>query len=88
MAQVTNPEMVRNLRPYFKGVNDSPIGRVSTANVSNPPTDAELDAAFDVPANLPNGWMGLVNDNNAGTAVWLVTAVGGAWWYELLTKAV
>ncbi len=88
MAQVINSELVRNLRPYFKGLNDSPIGRVSTANVSNPPTDAELDAAFDAPANLPDGWMGLVNDNNAGTAVWLVTAVGGAWWYELLTKAV
>ena len=87
MAQVVNPDLVRNLQAYFKGLGDSPINRVSTANVSNPPTDAELDAAFDTPANLPDGWMGVVNDNNAGTALWLVTAVGGSWWYEGLTKA-
>jgi hypothetical protein len=87
MAQVVNPEQVRNLRPFFKGINDSPILRVSVANVANPPTAAELTATFDAPANLPDGWMGVVDDAGAGSAVWLVTAVGGDWWYEALTKA-
>ena len=87
MAQVVNPDLVRNLQPYFRGINDSPILRVSESNVSNPPTAAELTAAFDSPANLPEGWAALVDDNNAGTAVWLVFVVGGSWWYEALTKA-
>lgn len=88
MAQVANPDLIRNLQPYFKGIDDSPIMRVSTANVSNPPTAAQITAAFDSPANLSDGWTAIIDDDNAHTAVWLVTAVGGSWWYELLTKAV
>lgn len=88
MAQVTNTELVRNLQPYFKGIDDSPICRVSTANVSNPPTAAQITSAFDSPANLPEGWQAIIDDNGAGTNVWLVTAVSGSWWYEALTAAV
>ena len=61
---------------------------VSTNNVSNPPTDAELDTAFGAPSTLPEGFMALVDDNGAASAVWLVSAVNGSWWYEALTKAV
>lgn len=61
---------------------------VSDANVSSPPTDAELDAAFGDASTLYDGFAGLVDDNGAGTAVWLVYVKGSAWWYEQLTVAV
>lgn len=60
---------------------------LSTANVTNPPTDAELDSAFAAPANLPEGVLKLVDDNNAETAVYLVVPIGTSWWHVLLTKA-
>ena len=88
MAQVVNAELVRNLRAFFRGIDDSPILRISTNNVSNPPTAAEITAAFDSPANLSDGWAGIIDDNNAVTTVWLVTVVSGSWFYELLIKAV
>lgn len=61
---------------------------VSTANVTNPPTDAELDSAFGTPATVGAGFSAIVNDNNAATAVYFVTSDGTNWWYQLLTKAV
>lgn len=60
----------------------------SADNVSNPPTDAELDTAFGVAADLFNGFQGLVNDNGADTLVWECSVAGGAWFYTLKTKAV
>ena len=62
--------------------------QVSVNNVANPPTDAELDTAFGAPANLYPGFMGLVDDADADTTVWLVVTNGTSWWYEGLTKAV
>ena len=59
----------------------------SEANVSDPPTDAELDAAFGTPATVGEGFIALVDDNNANTTTWLVFSLGGSWWYEELTKA-
>lgn len=61
---------------------------VATNNVSSPPTDAELDTAFGTAANLPSGAFGIVDDNNAQTAVYFCVVVGSTWWYESLTKAV
>lgn len=60
---------------------------ISTANVSSPPTDAQLDTAFGQPANLGEGFVALVDDNGANTAVWLVGVSGASWWYEALTLA-
>jgi len=62
--------------------------KVSTDNVSSPPTDAQLDTAFGTPATVGEGFIGIVDDNDAETAVWLCVAVGTSWWYEALTKAV
>lgn len=65
------------------------VGAVtSTANVSSPPTDAELDTAFGAASTLPGGFIGVVDDNNAHTTIWLCVAVGGVWGYEQLTIAV
>lgn len=60
---------------------------VAKDDVSNPPTDAELDTAFGSAADLYNGFIGLVDDNGAGTTVWLCTVVNDSWFYEQLTLA-
>lgn len=61
---------------------------VSTANVSNPPTDAELDSAFGAASTLYDGFAGLVDDNGAGTTVWEVSVLNGQWWYDGKTAAI
>lgn len=60
----------------------------SDANVSSPPTDGELDAAFGTPAVVGDGYIGFVDDAGASAQVWLVTSDGAAWWYVSLDKAV
>lgn len=52
---------------------------ISTANTSNPPTDAQLDTAFGQPADLGSGFMAIVNDAGLGTNVYLVMVVGAQW---------
>lgn len=59
----------------------------ATDNVASPPTDAELDTAFGQPSGLGDGFTGLLDDNGAGTTVWLCYVINNAWWYEQLTKA-
>ena len=60
---------------------------VDTTDVSNPPTDAELDSIFGTPANLPTGFVALVNDNGAGSNEYLVWTDGTNWWHIAGTKA-
>lgn len=60
---------------------------VSTANVSNPPTDAELDSALGTPASVGAGYQCLLDDNGADTNVYLVVSNGTSWHYVALTKA-
>jgi hypothetical protein len=50
-----------------------------TDNVSNPPTDAELDAAFGAPATVGSGFVAILNDAGAGAHVYLVASTGIAW---------
>lgn len=65
------------------------IDRVySTANVGNPPTDAELDAVFGTPAANGTGFLAILDDNGAGTNVWLVAGNGTNWYYTAMTQAV
>lgn len=59
----------------------------SAANVTNPPTDAELDTAFGTPATVGAGFTGVLNDAGAGANVWLVASDGTNWWYVALTQA-
>ena len=61
----------------------------SIDNVSNPPTEAQLDAAF---GTNPAGWFSAVVDSGGAGQVWLVmrsvsNADGFRWWYEALTRA-
>lgn len=76
---------VIDLRPHF----DSAVRILerATNNVSSPPTDAELDTAFGTPADAGDGFLALVDDNNANTAVYLVASNGTSWWYSSMTKA-
>ena len=60
----------------------------SDANVSNPPTDAELDAAFGLPAAVGDGYIAILDDAGTHTAVWFIASDGAAWWHGALTKAV
>lgn len=64
--------------------------KVSVANVSNPPTDAELDSAFGTPATVGSGFHAIVDDNDGGTLVYLVytTGTNDEWFYLTGTKAV
>jgi len=72
-------------------VNGNPSGVrtiTSVANISDPPTDAELDAIFGTPAAVGDGFLGLIDDSGAGTHGVSVVALNGAWWYGNLNKAV
>ena len=65
-----------------------PRVQLSTDNVSDPPTDAELNTAFGTPEVLGPGFVGLVDDGNAHAYVWLCCTIAASWWYEQLTLAV
>lgn len=72
------------------GVTVSPLGfrtQVSVANVSNPPTQAELISTFGTAAAKGAGWVGYVNDNAGGTAEYLVTSDATNFFYVLMTVA-
>ncbi len=64
-----------------------PRATVSTAAVSSPPTDAELDAEFGEPADVGPGFTAIVDDGGAGSTFYLVTTDGTNWLYTSLTKA-
>lgn len=67
--------------------NDGTIQiRTSTANVSNPPTGAELDGEFGTPATVGAGFLALLDDNGEDANVYLVLSNGTSWWYAALTK--
>ena len=59
----------------------------SVANYSDPPTDAELDAAFGTPATLGRGFMALLDDNDADTDGYIVWTSDASWYYIKATKA-
>jgi hypothetical protein len=61
--------------------------KTATTDVANPPTDAQLDTAFGTPATVGSGFLALLDDDGAGTAVYLVASDGTNWWYAALTKA-
>ena len=62
------------------------IGR-NADDVSNPPTDAELDTAFGLPATKGDNFIGLLDDNVADANLWMCVPNGTSWWYAAMTKA-
>jgi len=68
-------------------MSETPRGvRLSTADVTTP-TDAELDSAFGQPATLGRRFIGIVDDNGAGTTYFLCMTDGTKWLVEQLTIA-
>jgi len=55
---------------------DSIIQTIHIDNVSNPPTDAELDAAF---SSAVNGETFYIDDNDAHTNFYQVVKIEGGW---------
>lgn len=61
---------------------------VDTTDVSNPPTDAELDSAFGAPATVGAGFVAFIDDNAGGANFYQVASDGTNWWISTFTKAV
>lgn len=58
---------------------DGVVTKHSTVDVSNPPTDAELDSAFGTPAAVGAGFLAGIDDNGGGVNVYLVYSTGAVW---------
>lgn len=62
--------------------------RVSVANVTDPPTLAEIEAAYGTAAVAGSGFIGILDDNNASANIFIVFTNGTDWFYSAkLTKA-
>jgi hypothetical protein len=74
--QLRNAELVAILRTDFQHLDDPPriFGPISH-NVADPPTDAELTAAFQVTdaGDLPNRSLYIITDSDSSN-VWLIMA--------------
>lgn len=57
-----------------------------TSDVSNPPTDAELDAAFGEPGTVGDA-MGILDDNGGGANIYLCISDGTNWFTVTLAQA-
>ena len=56
--------------------------------ISDPPTDAELDALYTSPAAAGIGWWTFLLDETTGGPLYIIVSDGATWWYEALTAAV
>ncbi len=65
---------------------DAPTN-LSHANVSNPPTDSELNNLFGLAEEAGAGFTAHIDDNGDGIDAYKVWSCGTHWWYETLTKA-
>ena len=83
-------ELVRHITRLERRIEamDQPETGVlrSTLNVSNPPTDAELDAEFGAPADFHRAI--IIDDAGGGANYWFVVSDGSAWLYVAMTAAV
>jgi len=84
-SRLPTPAEKANLEDLINGILEL---QVDTSNVSNPPTDAQLDTAFGTPATVGTGFTALLDDNGDGNNVYLVASDGTNWWHVALTKAV
>lgn len=69
-------ERVRNLETEEPPV----VYDFSNQNVADPPSQADANAAFGATAaQLRDGWSGIIDDNGAGTDVWLAISKNDTW---------
>lgn len=63
--------------------------QVCADNVTDPPTNAELDTAFLSPEGKGKGFAGISDDAGADTTIRLIVSTGTSWFYSAKwTKAV
>lgn len=67
---------------------DNAYFTVDTSNVSNPPTDAELDSMYGSPALAGTGFTIYIDDAGTGTNFYTIVSDGSNWWIFTGTKAV
>ena len=80
---------LRQLAPTIPDFTDASIRvQVSHADVSNPPTDAELDSEFGTSATVGAGFVAVLDDDGAGSNVYFVACDGSNWWHVALTKSI
>ena len=77
---------------FYDGTNWSDLAprprlQRATDDVSSPPSDAELDTAFGEPAAVGDGFLAVLDDNDADSAMYIVASNGTSWWYAAMTKA-
>lgn len=62
--------------------------KIYTDDVSNPPTDAELDAIFGTPATVGAVFTADIDDAGAGNNFYTVKSDGTNWWIQTYAKAI
>lgn len=90
MSAIDNETLFLDARPLVTGDwgRIPALLAVSTATVSDPPEDDELDNAFGTPAGAGAGFVVLLDNGGADSNVYLIASNGTGWWYAALTKAV
>jgi hypothetical protein len=63
------------------------ITQYAETDIADPPTNANLDAVFGTPAALGGGFIGIIDDNDADTDVWICWTSDAEWYYLQGTKA-
>lgn len=85
-------QFVAGSRLRIIGIREEVIGTAistySEADISSPPTAAELIALFGTPATVGACFSAIINDAGAGTNEYLVWSDGTNWWHVTGTKAV
>jgi hypothetical protein len=67
-------------------VNGNIKQKIHTSNVSNPPTDAQLDGLFASPASKGDGWTAFVKDSDSDN-LYQIMVVGSNWYILNAVKA-
>lgn len=61
---------------------------ITVSDVSNPPTDAQLDSVFTSPSAFGNEKFAFLKDTNSAGNIFLVMAYEGVWYVAELAEAV
>lgn len=75
-TSLVNQDLTSDATPTFDDIKQT----VHTNDVSNPPTDAELDAIFGTPGTVGAGFTAYIDDNGAGTNFYQIVSDGTNWW--------
>lgn len=60
---------------------------LATTNVSNPPTETQIISAFGTAQSVGKGFIGIIDDANFHTALFLCVSDGTNWHFEALSRA-